>query len=159
MIHGGQVKVNNCTLAQFYPFDSNRGMALMLSSKYFPVVNFLCQNSLITGYADDVLICERKDSVAFKFLFDHCIIRTPIIKTDDSLFFKNVIYEDIKDSVSYGHKHFVKVDIDKQQYDFHLDSVSAAIGKADASTSLPLDRESMMRDDQPDIGCYEYRKQ
>ncbi len=159
MIHGGQVKVNNCTLAQFYPFDSNRGMALMLSSKYFPVVNFLCQNSLITGYADDVLICERKDSVAFKFLFDHCIIRTPIIKTDDSLYFKNVIYEDLKDSVSYGHKHFVKVDIDKQQYDFHLDSVSAAIGKADASTSLPLDREGMMRDDQPDIGCYEYRKQ
>lgn len=159
MIHGGRVGVNDCTLAQFYPFDSNRGMALNLSSNYYPVEDFLCQNTLITGYADDVMLCERKDSVAFNFMFKNCIIRTPVITTDDSLHFEKVIYEDIKDSISSGRKHFVKVDIDKQRYDFRLDSVSCAIGKADTESSLPLDRNGIMRDDQPDIGCYEYIKQ
>ena len=92
-------------------------------------------------------------------MFKNCIIRTPVITTDDSLHFEKVIYEDIKDSISSGRKHFVKVDIDKQRYDFRLDSVSCAIGKADAESSLPLDRNGIMRDDQPDIGCYEYIKQ
>ena len=156
---GGRTTINGCTLAQFYPFDSNRGVALRFSSNPYPLVDFLCQNTLITGYADDEMMAEKVDSVDFHFLFKHCIIRTPVITTDDSLYFENVIFEDIEDTISSGRKHFVKIDIDKQQYDFHLDSVSCAIGKADAVTSMPLDRDGNMRDNEPDIGCFEFRKQ
>ena len=158
-IIGGNVTVNACTLAQFYPFDSNRGVALRVSSSLYPVDKFLCQNTLITGYADDEMMCERTDTSEFHFLFKHCIIRTPVITNEDSLNFKHVIFEDIKDTISSGRKHFVKVDIDKQRYDFHLDSLSSAIGKADANEIPPLDHDGVKRDDQPDVGCYEFRKQ
>ena len=158
-VEGGQVNINSTTLAQFYPFDSSRGVALRFGARQFPLVDFLCQNSLITGYADDEMMGEPADTVAFNYLFKHCIIRTPKITTDDSLRFENVIYEDIEDTISSGNKHFVKVDIDKQQYDFRLDSISSAIGKADTITSEPLDRYGRTRDKQPDVGCYEYIKQ
>ena len=157
-VNGGRVSVNNSTLAQFYPFDSNRGVALRFSARQYPLDGFSCLNTLITGFADDEMMGEPKDSVAFRYLFDHCVIRTPAVTTDDSVNFVNVTYEDIEDTAMYGRKHFVMVDHAKQMYDFHLDSISAAIDKADAATSLPLDRDGLMRDEKPDIGCFERTK-
>ena len=87
--------------------------------------------------------------------FNHCIIRTPVITTDDSVNFVHVIFEDIEDTTIYGRKHFAMVDHGKQKYDFHLDSISSAIDKADAASSLPLDRDGKMRDEMPDVGCFE----
>lgn len=156
-ILGGDVMINNCTLAQFYPFDSRRGAALAFSDTY-PIVSLRVMNSLITGYSDDVLTGSVSDTTATKnWRFDHCIIRTPKIINRDSAYFTNVIYEDVKDTVSTGSKHFVKIDADNQDYDFRLDSVSAAIGKADPQTALPDDRLGIRRDENPDIGAYEYK--
>ena len=45
-----------------------------------------------------------------------------------------------------------------QRYDFHLDSLSYAIGAADRNSSLPYDRDGRQRDDEPDMGCYEFFK-
>lgn len=156
-IEGGDVSLNGCTLAQFYPFDSRRGSAFAFTDRY-PIVGMTVLNSLITGYADDVFSGTVSDTTATKnWLFDHCMIRTPKITTADSLFFTNVVYEDVEDTVSMGEKHFLKVDIDNQAYDFRLDSVSAAIGRADSLTALPDDCDGNVRDDKPDIGAYEYK--
>ena len=154
-VNGGRVSVNNTTLAQFYPFDSNRGVALRFSAKEFPLESFSCHNSLITGFSDDEMMGEPHDNMAFNYHFNHCIIRTPTITTDDSVNFKYVIFEDIEDTTMYGRKHFAKIDHGKQKYDFHLDSISPAIDKADATSSLPLDRDGKMRDERPDVGCFE----
>lgn len=119
-----------------------------------------CINTLVTGYADDVMTGEQKDTtVTFAYAFDHCIIRTPKITTADSLHFTNVIYEDVKDTISTGIKHFVKIDTDNLRYDFNLKSTSSAIGKANPTTAMPLDRNGQKRDDLPDVGAYEYIKQ
>jgi hypothetical protein len=156
---GGDITANNCTWAQFYAFDSNRGAALHFTARQ-PLVNFTVLNSLITGYADDVMMGEPgNDATVFNYAFDHCIIRTPKITTADSTHFTAVIYENVKDTVSSGEKHFVRIDPEMLRYDFHLREGSSAIGKADSSTSLPTDHDGMKRDDNPDLGAYEYRKQ
>ncbi|MGN0069270.1 MAG: right-handed parallel beta-helix repeat-containing protein [Prevotella sp.] len=157
-VYGGRMDMNNCTLAQFYPFDASRGNALLFSSLEHPLHQLDCRNTLITGYADDEMTgTHDKDSEnAFNFLFSNCIIRTPKVETDDSVRFVNVSFELPEDTVGTGKRHFRKVDIDSQRYDFHTDSLSTAIGKADPETAATTDRDGQQRDGKPDIGAYEF---
>lgn len=157
-IEGGRVEMNSCTLAQFYPFDSARKSALAFSASTYPLLDFTCRNTLVTGYANDEMNgTPGTKKKTFNYLFDHCIIRTPEIVTDDSVYFKNVIYEDVADTASMGRRHFVKIDTRNLRYDFRLDSVSVAIGKADPATVMPADRLGILRKETPDIGAYEYK--
>ena len=154
---GGNVKVVQCTIAQFYPYDSNRGAAIWFgNTNSLPLYAFSCINSLVTGYADDVVMSERDTTLAYSYYFDHCILRTPAI--GDTVNVRDVIWELPDDTVGVGAKHFKKIDIDLIKYDFRLDSVSTAIGKAVPISGLPFDRLGIRRDEQPDIGCYEYEK-
>ena len=155
-ISSGRVDINQCTLAQFYPLDSKRGAAIRFANHRSQGLNLTVTNSLITGYADDVLMVDKADSIDFNYTFDHCIIRTPKPQTKDSVYFAHVIFEDPKDTVKTGEKHFVKIDTGKLRYDFRLRKISPAIGAADKATSLPTDRLGRRRDDNPYIGCYEW---
>ena len=159
-VDGGAVEINNSTLAQFYPFDGNRGYALHFSARH-PLVKLDVTNSLITGYADDQISGDlpKNADQPFNFNFEDCVLRTPKPTTADSVYFKNIIYEDVKDTTIYGEKNFVKIDADKQSYDFHLSKISAAVDKANAKTARPIDRDGAKRDELPDIGAYEYRKE
>ena len=151
---GGAVEINNSTLAQFYPFDGNRGYALHFNANH-PLTKLNVRNSLITGYADDLISGDRPGNVdqPFNFNFENCVLRTPKPTTADSVFFKNIIYEDVKDTTKYGEKNFVKIDADKQYYDFHLSKTSSAVDKANTKTALPIDRDGVKRDELPDIGA------
>lgn len=158
-IHGGAAMLLHCTLAQFYPFDANRGVALRyanyLDETPMPLYQMDCINSIVTGYADDVIMGSTIDSTTvYTYSFTNSILRTPKPE-NDSTGISNVMWELPEDSIQ-GEKHFVRVDIDKQSYDFHLDSLSTAIGGADIQYVLPTDRDGNMRDDKPDIGCYEF---
>ncbi len=158
LIVGGDATFNNCTLAQFYPFDSNRGYALHFTAGA-PLDNLTVTNTLITGYADNMLMDELKDSIAaFHYAFADCIIRTPQLTTADSVHFTQVVYENLKDTTSSGEKHFVTIDTDKLRYDFRLASKSSAIDKANETTAAPRDHDGKARDDRPDIGAYEFVK-
>lgn len=155
---GGDVTLLNCTLAQFYPFDSARKAAIRFTNG--TPLNLICRNSLITGYADDVLMGSKTDETQdFNFLFDHCVIRTPEITGDDAKHFAEVIYENIEDTIHAGRKHFIKVDADKQDYDFHLSKNSLAKDIADPATATQEDRDGVVRDDKPDVGAYECTEQ
>lgn len=151
--------LTNCTLAQFYPYDSNRGVALRFSSKNGGV-QLGCYNSLVTGYADDELMGEPADTLnTFYYEFKNCIIRTPKVETADSVYFQNVLFENPKDTLPNGKDHFVLIDTENLIYDFRLDSISPAIDAADKKLALPTDRNGCQRDDRPDVGAFEYRKQ
>lgn len=153
---GGVTVMNNCTLAQFYPFDAERGVALRFSSAVAPM-QFICYNTLVTGYADDVIMGEQgKEENTFYYEFHNCILRTPKVENDEQ--FVNVTFEDPKDTVATARKHFVKIDTDNLRYDFRLDSISPAIGAADVETAMPYDRMGLRRDDKPDIGAFEWIK-
>ena len=140
-IEGGDVVMNHCTLAQFYPFDSARKPALLYSSTNdTPLLRMDCINSIVTGYMEDVVISS--------------ILRTPAV--EDTLRIIDVIFEDVEDTASVqGEKHFKLVDIDTQHYDFHLDSLSTAINKGNKNYPVSNDRDGKERDELPDIGCFE----
>ena len=156
-VHGGDVEVNGCTIAQFYPFDARRETAIGFLA---PLPNLTVKNSLVTGYHDDEVVwSEPKEGEVFNFSFDHCVLRTEKMQTDDSLKFTHVIYEDLKDTTKFGEKHFKLFDTDNLKYDFHLRKESAAVGVADPATSLPFDRNGMRRKEQPAVGCYELEEE
>jgi len=159
-IMGGDVEMNHCTLAQFYPFDSNRGAALnFTSSALSPLVRLDCINSIVTGYAEDVLTgSTESDTIAFNYRFISSILRTPAI--EDSLKIVDVVFEDVEDTASIqGEKYFKLVDINTQHYDFHLDSLSTAVDRGNKEYPVSNDRDGNPRDELPDLGCFERIKQ
>lgn len=154
---GADVEINNCTIAQFYPFDGNRGTAIGFMA---PIQNLKVQNSLVTGYANDEVVWAPVDDEPLNFSFDYCVLRTEKMQTEDSLKFTNVIYEDVKDTTKFGEKHFAVFDTENLIYDFRLSSKSAAIGAANPATSLPCDRNGVKRDkEKADAGCFLYREE
>lgn len=158
-IEGGEAVINGCTLAQFYPFDSNRGVALRFGAVKSPLKQFVCSNTLVTGYGNDEVIRNPGDgSQALHFQFESCLLRTVREQTADSLYFKEVIYEDVKDTLRAGYKNFRLVDTDSLRYDFRIKENSLVIGRANKATSLPIDREGKSRDEWPDIGAFEFTK-
>lgn len=161
-IYGGSAFIAYCTLAQFYPFSGDRGVALRFTNYRdttdIPLYLLECHNSIITGYADDELMGNAKDStVVFGYYFANCLLRTP---ENEKLFssdaFSEIILEKPDDEIQ-GSKHFKLVDTDNLYYDFHLDSLSTARGKAQEIHLFPYDRDGVYRGETPDIGCYQYR--
>lgn len=163
-IYGGNVALTHCTLGQFYPFDSNRGVALRyanhIDSVRYPLERMDCINSIVTGYGEDMVMADNVDTLGttlFNYRFISSLLRTDSVSDDENII--DVIWEDVKDTAAVtGEENFRLADIDLQRYDFHLDSLSSAIGKANKDYSLPEDRDGRQRDDAPDIGCYEFFK-
>jgi hypothetical protein len=52
----------------------------------------------------------------------------------------------------------MRIDTDSLRYDFRLDTISPAIDRGNPLTSLPLDRNGIIRDEKPDIGAFELIK-
>lgn len=153
-VHGGDVEINQCTIAQFYPFDAMRQSAIGMMA---PMARLDVRNTLVTGYADDEVVWTPLEGKEMNFLFDHCVLRTEKMQTEDSLKFMNIVYEDMEDTLRFGKKHFLSIDEENLSYDFRLSVKSAAIGIADPSTALPLDRNGIKRkEDAPDAGCYQH---
>ena len=158
-ILGGDVMMNHCTLAQFYPFDSNRRPALnYYSTATMPLLRMDCINSIVTGYPEDVVMgATENENIPFNYRFISSILRTPAVEDAEHII--DVIFENVEDTASVqGDKHFKLVDINTQHYDFHLDSLSPAINKGSKDYPVSDDRDGKARDDQPDIGCFEESK-
>ena len=158
-ILGGDVTMNHCTLAQFYPFDSNRRPALnYYSTATMPLLRMDCINSIVTGYPEDVVMgATENENIPFNYRFISSILRTP--EVEDAEHIIDVIFENVEDTASVqGDKHFKLVDINTQHYDFHLDSLSPAINKGSKDYPVSNDRDGKARDDQPDMGCFEESK-
>ena len=123
LAEGGNVTVNHTTLAQFYPFIGNRGVAIHFNTGKHGIT-FSCQNTLATGYDADVILGEHKDTTLIcNYIFENCLLRTNSISKPESL--KDIIWETPKDSVE-GKKHFRTIDEEKFFYDFTIDSISPA---------------------------------
>lgn len=186
-LDGGFAEIVHCTIAQFYPFDSKRGVSLRFTDasnskdkiSYIGTNGLTCANTIITGFADDVIMGEMNDeSGTYTYYFEGNVMRTPQVK-DDTSHFKDIIWEKeledslakvnglspgggaggglqaLKDSTMTGEKMFVLVSHDTQHYDFHLDPHSCAVGKASKNFLAPNDRDGKPFDPtKPDIGCY-----
>ena len=129
-LQGGICDVNHTTLAQFYPFSADRGAALRFTDGGTGL-RLVISGSLVTGYEEDVVMGERTSSEVsappFDYFFEDCLLRTPAV-VDDTVSFRNIIWETPKDSIQ-GKHHFRVIDEENLYYDFHLDSLSTAQGK------------------------------
>ena len=122
-LYGCEATIQHSTLAQFYPYSANRGYALRFENTTLPMT-LLCTNTLVTGYADDVVQGEIADTtVVFDYRFADCLLRTP--KVEDEERFERIIWETPKDTVQ-GKQHFRIVDEENLYYDFTIDSISPA---------------------------------
>lgn len=174
-ILGGQATFLHCTMANFFPWSSERGAAVYISNyqtdeqAIYPLfgVNFI--NSIITGSKDDELqglVLEKTDSVDYseyaQYAFAHSLINSKAeAREPDSLHFAHIVWEH-KDSAAYARTNFRTIDYENFVYDFHLDSLSVARGIASAEY---LDIAPYDKDEQPrsatepvsiDAGCYQY---
>lgn len=157
-IYGGEAYFKQCTIAQFYPFDSNRGHALYFANSRdgydMPLYGISVVNSIITGYADDVILgtSTEKEDVDYLYYFAYSILKTPSVTNPELI--DHVIWER-KDTEVNSEKHFKNIDTDKLRYDFRLDSISPAIGSADPLRATERDRDGKPRDSEhPNMGCY-----
>ena len=135
-VYGGACEVRQCTLGQFYPFSADRGAALRFTNYHgsyaYPLEKMLVTGSIVTGYADDVVMGETRsdDSITvFSYHFENTLLRTPQPDSAslDTTTFVRVRWESPKDSIQ-GKQHFRLIDEENLIYDFHLDSVSNAQG-------------------------------
>ena len=76
---------------------------------------------------EDVVFGEQKDTtLAYKFSFENCLLRTDSINRPERL--KDIIWEKASDAIQ-GTKHFVLVDENNLIYNFHLLETSPAFEK------------------------------
>lgn len=173
-ILGGRLDFSHCTIANFFPWSSERGVAINISNfdeeeqLIYPLDGVNFTNCIITGSKDDELsgkVLEKTDSIDYseyaRFFFDYSLINSKEeAREPDSLHFSHIVWEH-KDSTAYGRTNFRMIDHGNFIYDFHLDSLSCArnIGKyLDGYPRTDYDKDEQPRRDQPiDAGCYQYR--
>ena len=141
-IYGGAAIIDHCTLAQFYPFNAERGASLRFANFYgdyaYPLEVLNMTGSIVTGYADDVVMGQSLDDdtvTVFNYHFEDNLLRTPEVILDivegdtirDTVNFVRIHWETPKDSIQ-GKQHFRLVDEENLKYDFHLDSLSTVKG-------------------------------
>lgn len=118
-----------CTIAQFYPFSADRGAALRFTNAWGGKgveLDIEVTGCIVTGYEENVIMGEMMDEgKAYDYIFYNCLLRK--LREEDSAHFTDIIWETPKDEVQ-GKDHFVKIDEEKQAYDFHLSEKSTAKG-------------------------------
>lgn len=163
---GGDHRFVHCTLAQFYPFAGERGVALRFtnhqSESRRPLQQATFINSLITGYSNDDIVGDKSSrhlDVPFNFLFQNCLLNTPKVTTPEQV--KQCFFESDSPEESRGSKNFSPAFDNKRLiYLFTLAPISTAVDKGDldiARTTYPTDRlgRSRTADGKPDLGCHE----
>lgn len=161
-IFGGSALLIYSTIAQFYPFNAERGVALRFTNYHenndYPLYFFACYNSIITGYADDEIMGDsRNKDIEFGYFFTNSILRTPKdAGNTSSELFRNIIWETPTDNVQ-GEALFKNIDTENLFYDFHLSENSVARGLAIPLETVGFDRDGVERGINPDAGCYQFR--
>jgi hypothetical protein len=162
-IYGGNVDMNYCTIAQYYPFTLNHGNAFFASDIDGDEARNMrldITNCLITGSSKDELYLSRKDEKKTDVAtFDHCVIRTPVVTGADAVMMKDVIYENPDDSSTNPENKFVLYDLQNFFYDFTPKDGALSVKAATPLPDITIDRKGNSRDSStPDVGCFETNK-
>jgi hypothetical protein len=115
-------------------------------------------NSLIKGYADDVMLWSENKEGEEKLnaTFNTCILRTAATP-DYQYMFENCIFEDVNNTDFSPENSFVLFDTYNFFYNFTPKENTLPISKANANFTLTTDRNGNERyaDLTHDIGCFE----
>ena len=155
-ILGGEMDFIHCTLANFFPWKGERGVALHIANyteeenALYPLRGVHFINSIITGSKNDELmgtIVTKSDTADWsehaQYSFAHSLINSWKEALDpDTMHFRHIVWEH-KDSAAYASNNFRTIDHSNFIYDFHLDSLSTARGIATSEylDLVPYDKD------------------
>ena len=120
-----------------------------------PQTNTSFYNSIITGYLKNQLVVATPFDRYYPGSFVGNYLKADTLRMPHA---HDNVYRDAKDTTNvfvndfYQYKEYV-------YYDFHLDSLSPAIGIGDSIVALPypIDRDGVSRAGlKPDAGCYQH---
>lgn len=123
-----------------------------LSKSSAPMQSFL-YNNIITGARSQCLVLAAPLPDVYRGVFRGNYLRADTFRLPQ---FEQNAYAGDEDSVFVNNHYLYK---EYRYYDFHLDSLSPAIGIADADVAAvyPYDRDSISRTSSPDAGCYQHQ--
>ncbi len=162
---GGTYQFFNCTLSNNYKWNSRSTPSLVFNNyykdenddKFFktPLVAFF-SNSIIYGSVKNEFVADAYGiEGGMSYSFDHCLMKLDLEHIDTSLaMFNNCVVNETPDFVS------------TEEYDYHLDTVSNAVDKANIEIinenldylQYDIDGNDRLLDGKPDIGAYEKQK-
>lgn len=167
-LNGGDYNFDHCTIAS-YGVDAS---ALSMSNFFCyddPLrcevlgifrLNATFKNSIIFGSRSDEIqlsdVSGRETAGIFNVSFENCIV-----KVDDLLTDRDGLYSDFLENQCESCINGMRSDalfVDANEDDYHLDTLSIAIGQGQIIPGITIDLEDNPRDSEPDIGCYEYQK-
>ncbi len=160
--HGGTYRFDYCTLAS-YGVDAG---ALSLSNGicYDPLCQNFDINKLFARFRNCIIAGSRRDEISlsdftsgqdpalFDYRLQYCVVRVDELLDEPNGYPDFFSYCDPCINVAFDTPLFANVAED----DYHLDSLSVAIGLAQPLMGFELDLEGWMRDDAPDAGCLEW---
>ncbi len=112
-------------------------------------------NCIITGSRDDEInfFTRECDSPMFNVNFENCIVKVEELLEDYPDFYTN----NCVPGTCFDLPPDVNLFYDSFEWDYHLDTLSFAEGKAKPIPGLDTDLDGILRDIVvPDMGCYEY---
>jgi hypothetical protein len=134
---GNSVRLDSALYLSNYSFDN-------LGKKIFnPLTNAYFGNIIVYGALDDELSLDRDASMAFNFMFDHCLLKTHKSISDPSNYITCIVNKD---------PGFVNV----LTYDYQIDSISPARGQGNPFVGVPTDIMGRPRIPSYDLGAYQY---
>ena len=163
---GGQMDFIHCTIANFYPWKGERGVAVNISNyveeELHPLLGVNFVNSFITGTKERELQCsvktdaETEDKAQYSFKYS-VINSWKEAHEAEMSHFENIVWEN-KENSAYGSTNFRKIDRENFIYDFHLDSLSVArrVASEQYLDLVPYDKDGNPRQSGAiDAGCYQ----
>jgi hypothetical protein len=156
---GGEYNFNHCTFANYWSFSPRTEPSLFFTNVYInppgvlqvrSIVNTVFSNCIVYGNAENELGMEFDADGTIDINFEYSILR---YNTDDNDF-SDYIGESVFLNENPGF-------ISTFEQDFNLEATSFAVDKGTSSPSVPyipaqVDFNEVIRDANPDIGCYEY---
>lgn len=124
-----------------------------VSKRMAPMSTYM-YNNIVTGARKNCLVLAVPLPEYYIGAFRGNYLRADSIKLPQ---FEANIYANDSDTVFVNNHYLYK---QYRYYDFHLDSISPAIGIGDpvVAASYPFDREGVSRTAAPDAGCYQYNQ-
>lgn len=148
---GGNYNFTNCTVASYnsnYLFHELPVLSVGNTddnNQVFPLIaNFI--NSIFfgdDGFVTDEIIIQKTGGALFDLNFENVLYKA--VNTPDAVF---------TNSIQNTDPAFVNIDYTNNYYNFHLLAGSPCINTG-KKTTVAIDLDGNLRDDTPDIGCYE----
>ncbi len=162
--NGGTYNFKHCTVANYGVGSISHRDPILRMANYARLgdaifigeqMNLNFENSIIHGSEDEEIFIDDhsvEEGFPINYNFNHCLLKTEL-NTDsigyneiENFGFNNCIINPIAADTLF---------ISKFENDFHLNNESPAIN-AGFSSSILFDIEQNLRDEQPDLGCYEF---